>query len=824
MRFNQRLASFAILSFALGTGAGLAAPANDNFANAILLAGENGNQTGLTNAAATFEPNEPVCVYPGTTNTVWFKWVCTQAGSLTISTSGSTDAGDNEWDSVVCAYTGASLDALTLVKSSDEEIDEIVNIAVSPGTYYFQMGGYSPPSPGVVAANIALNWSFAAVSFVDVSNDLGPLQDGGLTIDNIVGAGNTGRLTGYATTYWNSNGFTVPVDLNGNTLEVNSGGGNEPYRAHGSISGSGNLVFDTVLNHRITVDAENTYSGNTLIRRGWVQMGVTDGQTNLLGTITVGGTSAGKLGWGANDQIDDASDISLGAGGSTLDLGGYTEQINDLYLISGSSVTTGAGGVLKVANLYIDGVPQPETAYVPGDGFVTGSGYIEVGASGPPVIGDAPDEPSTPAPADLTDTIHPATFTKLDWADSIGAASYDVYFWTSGETKPASPTTNVLLSEYTPPFGVESLETYHWQIVAINQIGETAGPEWSFSTVARGDVSGIIEDPNTWIGVGNTANLIGDTAFTWKTGDCAIPAKLNEFTLTLDSGGGNAYNYTGTILSGTGGLILKMAKFTDTRGYWDSVMHIGGDEGNNYAGPTVVAFGLVSMEKTSGNAFNGTVTVGGNGQAARLIWQNDNQIADESDLQMPYIDVVAAGFDAGRGSYLNLNGFSDTIGNLSIETGTYIDTGDGGVLTVASMKVDGVPIAPGSYNNSSAFVSGSGTIEVIGGGAMTYDDWKAIHAGGQAATMDYDNDGVSNGVEYFMDAPDGFTANPGIVEGKITWPRGNPVAFFEVQVSDNLSDWAPADSEDVDLSNPGQVTFTMPVAESKNFCRLLVVP
>ena len=46
-----------------------------------------------------------------------------------------------------------------------------------------------------------------------------------------------------------------------------------------------------------------------------------------------------------------------------------------------------------------------------------------------------------------------------------------------------------------------------------------------------------------------------------------------------------------------------------------------------------------------------------------------------------------------------------------------------------------------------------------------------------------------NGVEYFMDAPDGFTENPGVVNGKVTWSRVNPVASFKVQVSDNLTGW-----------------------------------
>ena len=70
---------------------------------------------------------------------------------------------------------------------------------------------------------------------------------------------------------------------------------------------------------------------------------------------------------------------------------------------------------------------------------------------------------------------------------------------------------------------------------------------------------------------------------------------------------------------------------------------------------------------------------------------------------------------------------------------------------------------------------------------------------------------------------DGLTILPGIVGGKVTWPHVNDVASFEVQVSNNLSDWTPATSG-VDTSDPTQVVFTLPTGAAKTFCRLMVVP
>ena len=55
----------------------------------------------------------------------------------------------------------------------------------------------------------------------------------------------------------------------------------------------------------------------------------------------------------------------------------------------------------------------------------------------------------------------------------------------------------------------------------------------------------------------------------------------------------------------------------------------------------------------------------------------------------------------------------------------------------------------------------------------------------------------------------------------------NAVTSFEVQVSDNLSDWASAAAGDVDTTrSPGNVIFTLPTGPgiTKKVCRLMVVP
>ena len=86
----KHLALAVAVAGGLLAGTAMAAPANDNFANAIDLTGVAadqtgdiyvGTQTGTANAGATLEVDEPS---PGPTesNTVWFKWTAPSDGQF----------------------------------------------------------------------------------------------------------------------------------------------------------------------------------------------------------------------------------------------------------------------------------------------------------------------------------------------------------------------------------------------------------------------------------------------------------------------------------------------------------------------------------------------------------------------------------------------------------------------------------------------------------------------------------------------------------------------------------------------------------------------
>lgn len=89
-------------------------PANDDFANALVLSNRIETVFGST-GCATSEQDEPNHPDTGTTNSIWFRWTAPYSGAAEISTEGST------LDTSLAVFTGTNLADLTLVRGDDNE-------------------------------------------------------------------------------------------------------------------------------------------------------------------------------------------------------------------------------------------------------------------------------------------------------------------------------------------------------------------------------------------------------------------------------------------------------------------------------------------------------------------------------------------------------------------------------------------------------------------------------------------------------------------------------------------------------------------------------
>ncbi len=129
------------------------------------------------------------------------------------------------------------------------------------------------------------------------------------------------------------------------------------------------------------------------------------------------------------------------------------------------------------------------------------------------------------------------------------------------------------------------------------------------------------------------------------------------------------------------------------------------------------------------------------------------------------------------------------------------DNGNDAGLAIDNLTINGVGSAPSN----------------------TYSTWATTNTGSASSPVsgDHDNDGVSNGLEYFMGATGStFTANPGTVGGKITWPKDPAfLGTYTVQTSPNLTAWTSVTSTVV-----GNTVEYTPTGSAPLFIRMSVTP
>lgn len=137
-------------------------PANDDYLNAIALAGSSANGT-ANSAGATAESGEPSHYANPAEKSVWWTWTASQSGPVRISTASSA------FDTVLAVYSGTSLYSLLETASNDDangtRQSAVEFEAVLGKTYRIAVDGYEGDSGAVVLevtqSDAPLNDNFA---------------------------------------------------------------------------------------------------------------------------------------------------------------------------------------------------------------------------------------------------------------------------------------------------------------------------------------------------------------------------------------------------------------------------------------------------------------------------------------------------------------------------------------------------------------------------------------------------------------------------------------------------------------------------------------
>jgi hypothetical protein len=119
----------------------------------------------------------------------------------------------------------------------------------------------------------------------------------------------------------------------------------------------------------------------------------------------------------------------------------------------------------------------PVTMYVAAhQGHDTGPNNDIVIFSDEMFIPQPPDTPSHPFPADQAMNV--SVLSSLNWDEVERADSFHVYF---GEASPPPLVSTQTLISYSPDTLLHETQ-YFWRIEAVNVVGSTSGPVWSFTT------------------------------------------------------------------------------------------------------------------------------------------------------------------------------------------------------------------------------------------------------------------------------------------------------------------------------------------------------
>jgi Ca2+-binding RTX toxin-like protein len=130
-------------------------PVGDEFADAVAIDGRSGTATG-SNLGATEEPGEPLHAGCGSAS-IWYEWTAPATERVRFDTRGS------RFDTTLAVYTGAAVDALTVIAANDDfaSLESDVSFQATAGSSY----SIAVAGCGRDQGNVTLHWYPGAIIF-----------------------------------------------------------------------------------------------------------------------------------------------------------------------------------------------------------------------------------------------------------------------------------------------------------------------------------------------------------------------------------------------------------------------------------------------------------------------------------------------------------------------------------------------------------------------------------------------------------------------------------------------------------------------------------
>ncbi|MEI7909492.1 MAG: autotransporter-associated beta strand repeat-containing protein [Verrucomicrobiota bacterium] len=602
---------------------------------------------------------------------------------------------------------------------------------------------------------------------------------------------------------------------------------------------SNNLAFGSgpvVLNAGTIYAVATTTFANTLALNG--------------ATLRIGGGNSHTVTWNGPVTATGTSGLTSDGGtggitlGSTLDIAGATFSSyasGTTHTITGD--VSGAGGNLNVAG---------GTLQLSGTGTYTGTTTL----SGSAVLRLQP-----------TGTISSSSNIVINGAGNLNIRNTGGWSYSgsitgdgSGSITPTSGTNATLAGNISGVAGIYSNSAGTATAVSGDISGAVAVTVQGGAILTLSGNNSAMTGSVTLNGATASTLLALKSAAALGTGNLAISGGNNGevdntsgAALTLSSNNAQAWNSdfrfigsddlnlgSGAVTLGGNRVIYVSAKTLSVGGDIGGAYGITKNNGgtlaltgsSSYTGNTIIAQGTLKLGAAGSIASSASVTINA---GATL------DTSAQATYAIPGAQPLALGIDASASGSSGRIVAADLDITNAIITYNFTGTPSAPVYVLATYTgLTGTAFAsastpPSGYTLDYAYQGDK--IALVQGGGSGYSAWQAANSSAGGLNADHDNDGVSNGIEYFVGGTTnttGFTALPDVTQiggtHSVTWTKAGtypgvyPIDFVVETSTTLVGTWTPAalgtGAGQVEITG-NDVKYTFP-AGTRNFARLKV--